>query len=402
MIFQLPPVTFAVTVKPFDGGGGDDSWFTAANWDNDAAPSTTGATVNLADVAGTTNVLFDADGYNNPSSVTVSAISGDEGLSLTSGLLLVDGNSTLGGTITLNGGRLGPALGDTLTLTLRAEAEPGVELWMPEFGQALDRFRILDFAPGESVDADGRSHAVQRYSLEPSRSGTLHIPALAGEFVDRRPGRPRAPDGEDAFEILTERLEVEVAGLAPQDAAAALRPMPGELTSIRVGRRSLWLAFTLGLVLSVAAAAGAWAWRARRGVARRASAWEIAHAELDALVREGLPGDDRDAVSEFFVHLSGIVRRYLEARFELRSPELTTEEFLEVASRSPDLDDGLRGVLTEFLRRADRVKFARFLPARDEVSASVEAARRVLEQTRESLPSTDAPAHDLFLEGSRG
>ena len=33
------------------------------------------------------------------------------------GRLLVDSNSTLSGTVTLNGGRLGPKVGDTLTLT---------------------------------------------------------------------------------------------------------------------------------------------------------------------------------------------------------------------------------------------------------------------------------------------
>ena len=101
----------------FDGDGTDDSWFTAANWDNNVAPETSGSTIDIPNIASTTNVLFDGGAGSNANSVTVSAISGSEGLSLTGGQLLIDSNSTLSGTISINGGQLGPNSGDTLTLT---------------------------------------------------------------------------------------------------------------------------------------------------------------------------------------------------------------------------------------------------------------------------------------------
>ena len=104
------------TQYTFDGGGSDDSWFTAANWDNDVAPTTNGAAVDLFDVAGTASIIFDGGDGGNANSVTVGTISGSEGLSLTGGKLLVDSNSTLGGSITVDGGQLGPKSGDTLTL----------------------------------------------------------------------------------------------------------------------------------------------------------------------------------------------------------------------------------------------------------------------------------------------
>ncbi len=85
----------------------------------------------------------------------------------------------------------------------------------------------------------------------------------------------------------------------------------------------------------------------------------------------------------FYVALSGIVRRYLEGRFDLRSPELTTEEFFVVASESPDLSQELRSLLHELLSRADLVKFAGHRPGSSEVDDSLAAAGRVLEETRE-------------------
>jgi hypothetical protein len=55
-----------------------------------------------------------------------------------------------------------------------------------------------------------------------------------------------------------------------------------------------------------------------------------------------------------------------------------------VASASPDLTEAHQGFLREFLRRADMVKFARFVPDADEIRAGLEAAGQFLDQTREA------------------
>ena len=81
-----------------------------------------------------------------------------------------------------------PVIGDAVHLEIEALAEDGVELLMPEFGEALDRFLILDFVPSEGIAPDGRHRALQRYTLQPPRSGPQSIPPLLIEFVDRRPG----------------------------------------------------------------------------------------------------------------------------------------------------------------------------------------------------------------------
>ena len=52
------------------------------------------------------------------------------------------------------------------------------------------------------------------------------------------------------------------------------------------------------------------------------------------------------------------MRRYLEDRFELRAPELTTEEFLDVAGSANRLSHDHQSLLRDFLRQADLVKFA--------------------------------------------
>jgi hypothetical protein len=279
-----------------------------------------------------------------------------------------------------------PVIGDLVQLELEAVAEPDVELLMPEFGDVLGRFSIVEFVPSEGLDDQGRTVATQRYTLQPRRSGAQSIPPLRIEFVDHRPGHPPAPDGEDAHELLTERLEFQVKGVLAEDAPLELRPHLASLGPLEAPPAPRW-PWVVAAVVAAAAAAPFAAkafldWRARR---RRRSAYDVARAELDALLAKPRPGDPA-SMDAFFVALSGIVRRYVEDRFALRSPELTTEEFLEALADSPELLRSHRQLLQGFLRRADLVKFAHALPAPADVEDSIASARSFLERTREEPP----------------
>lgn len=281
-----------------------------------------------------------------------------------------------------------PRIGDVLVLELEARAEPGVELLLPEFGEALDRFAILGFASREDLDDEGRTRAFQRYELEAPLSGAHAIPPLLVEFVDRRPDARPAPDGADAYEIESERLEFEVASVLPTGATPELRPPPPPFEQRGPPLLPTWgWAVLAAVVLATGTPLGVRAWRMWSGRGRQRSAYEIARAELDALLAQPRPG--ADGIDAFYVELSGIVRRYLERRFDLRSPELTTEEFFEVARRSPDLKAELRALLHAFLSRADLVKFAGHRPVPEEVEESLEAAARVLKETRASGPDSE-------------
>lgn len=291
-----------------------------------------------------------------------------------------------------------PVIGDSVHLEVEALAEDGVELLMPEFGEALDRFLILDFAPSEGIVPDGRHRATQRYTLQPPRSGPQSIPPLLIEFVDRRPGSKPAPAGADAYEILTERMDFEVESVLPEGALNELNAMPGQLAPL--GFRSKWPFIAAAVVLAALLLAGPFlfrAWQRREAVRRRKSAYQIATVELRSLLESG-DHPIGEKIGKFYVELTRIIRGYLEDRFNLRSPELTTEEFLIVASRSPDLSAELRSLLSHFLGRADLVKFAGLEPGQSEIDESVEAARRFLEETRVSVASAEQPLGEGYSQ----
>ena len=277
-----------------------------------------------------------------------------------------------------------PVIGDTLTLTIEVQAEKGVELLMPEFGEALETFSIVDFVPRETIDDEGRTIATQKYRLQPPMSGSHAIPPILVEFVDRRTGQRAAPDGLDAYELLTDRIEFEVASVVPKDADAELKPPLGKLPPLEPPPTARWpWAVGVLLVLAVLSPFAIRAFLSWRRRARRRSAYEIARSRLDRLLAAPT---DRANIGEFYVELSSIVRNYLEDRFELRAPELTTEEFLDSVQQAPVLSAAHQTLLRQFLRQADLVKFAGVKPMEEDIQSSIDAARRFLEETRENAP----------------
>ena len=277
-----------------------------------------------------------------------------------------------------------PRLGDRLVLTLVVTAKDGVTVEMPAFGDALGRFAIVDFTPREEVVDDG-VRLSQRYTLQAPMSGRQRIPRLRVEFLDERDPdavvRPR--------ELLTDELAFDVASVLPEgqslDELRPLRAALAELEGPWLQRHWPWIA--VGTVaLGVLAAGVAW-WRRRAEERARLTAFDRALARLDRLERQGLPSEA--AADAWYVELSDIVRRYIEERFALRAPELTTEEFLAEAGRSADLSVAHRDLLSDFLATCDRVKFARYSPGDDESREALAVARRFLDETR--IPSAEGP-----------
>ena len=265
-----------------------------------------------------------------------------------------------------------PRLGDPLKLTLTVEAKPGVRIEMPDFGEALGRFSILDFTPRLTTGADGGAMARQDYTLRGPASGRQRIPGLRIEYIDERAG-DAAPR-----ELITDELAFNIESVLPEGAVVdTLRPARGPLAELPGDWWSRWwLWLTLGAAVVAGIALGATIWRRRAARRVRATAFERALQRLQALERRGLPATE--TVDAWYVELSDIVRRYIEDRHAVRAPELTTEEFLLEARRSVAFSAAHRDLLSAFLSRCDRVKFARYSPEEGESRSALEVARRFL------------------------
>ncbi|MCS6913698.1 MAG: hypothetical protein RMK29_17245 [Myxococcales bacterium] len=274
-------------------------------------------------------------------------------------------------------------IGDPLRLDLVVEAEAGVVVEMPPFGEALGRFLITSFTPRQEQLPDGKTRHVQSYLLEAPMSGRQRIPPLRIGFSDRRSGSSGSPDGSGGdHELLTEEIAVEIASALPEgEVAAELRGLREALPETP-GVRVRWYHVTGGTL--VVLLLGGWRLRQylRQRAARRAraAAHEIALERLLRLERRGFPGAaEADA---WYVELSDAVRRYIEDRYGVRAPELTTEEFLREAQHLPGMAASHREQLAVFLGTCDRVKFAAYHPAPEESRVALEQARTFVCETR--------------------
>lgn len=111
-------------------------------------------------------------------------------------------------------------------------------------------------------------------------------------------------------------------------------------------------------------------------------AHETALEELEAI--KGLLGRGGD-IKECYAMVSDCIRYYIERRFQLNAPDMTTEEFLESLKNSHVLSVDHKRLLREFMTACDLVKFAKYVPSHEEVEAIFVTAKNFVEETKQKV-----------------
>jgi hypothetical protein len=261
-------------------------------------------------------------------------------------------------------------LSDELRLSLTIEYEAGVEIEKLPFGDAVGDFLVRDFRESLPDVQDDRETIRQTYTLEPTRTGPVQIAPIAVAFHDKR------PHGDGArHQLETEAITIEVLSMVDSN-APSLTGLKGFDDPIALPPQHSGYAWWLGGVLAAAAVIAGW-WFVRR--ARRPSILvelsprEQAQRELDRLWQSEVARRD---VKQFYVALTGIVRRYIERSTGIQAAEQTTEEFLREAGRNTQFARDERQRLKDFLESADLVKFAAHHPLPEDVEEAYRRAQR--------------------------
>jgi len=228
----------------------------------------------------------------------------------------------------------------------------------------------------------GPSGLVWRRSflIEPATSGPLEIPAMVVRY-----GRRSAVQTQPAMhgELVSEPLRLEVKSVLtqtdrpdrPRDITATLSPPTPPLPA---WQKCLIAAAALGLLGGLYAAY----WTARRRARRPPPPVLPEIWALRALAE--LAGDEwlkRQRVAEFYYRLTEIVRSYIERKFGLAAPEMTTEEFLSVLARDRRALPYDAERLRAFLEACDIVKYAALCPSREDAERALATARAFVHAT---------------------
>ena len=261
--------------------------------------------------------------------------------------------------------QIDPAQSVFLRVTLRTPSDRTAT--PPDLRDRVLGFSLAeDFAEEPRRETDGSTVQVVNWRLLPEPCADVY---KIRPFVVKASPKllsSRAEEGQYSFVAGPVKFEPPAArepvtGGMECDPKKDLPPLSWKL----VGWITLALAVAAGVVAGIVAAVR---YLARRVREHRMSPIERAWAELDRLLKKGLPG--RGRYTDFYVELTMVVRRYIQRKYGISAPHMTTEEFLRTAKPSDEL--------RQFLESADLVKFAGVEATPDMADAATDSARDYL------------------------
>ena len=264
--------------------------------------------------------------------------------------------------------------GRSVFLRLELTAAAGRTATLPDLRDRVVGFSLAeDFAEEPVRKADGSTVQVANWRLVPEPCAKAY--RIRPFVVTASPKLLSAQSDDGKFSFVAGPIAFEppavrepVTGGIETDPKKDLPPLSWKLAGL--------LALALAaLVAAVALVVFLVRLAVRKVREHRMSPIERAWVELDRLLQKGLPG--RGRYKDFYVELTMVVRRYVQRKYGVKAPHLTTEEFLR-DSRIIELSNNRIGELKAFLESADMVKFAGVQATPEMADAATESARGYL------------------------
>jgi hypothetical protein len=269
------------------------------------------------------------------------------------------------------------AIGDKIRYTITIEKSKDIEIEPFVFGENLGNFAIKDFGSKRSVFFN-KEKISQWYILDTYITGKATIPKAVIKYKIKKE--------KDWSQLETKEIAVEVKSLLDQAGPNTLiRDVKGPVRLPLLINK--YLVLVILFLLTVLGFLTGYFLRKNKEeqIIPKKPAHEIAYEQLEALkIRNYIA---LNKIKEYYTEISDIIRHYLENRFKLKAPEMTTEEFLILARDSSELISEHKNLLREFLLCCDLVKFAKYAPSADEVNSIFDSAKRFIDQTKENEPA---------------
>lgn len=295
-------------------------------------------------------------------------------------------------------------LGDTARLSLDIEADRHVTLLGHSLDSALAEgdhkfeYRVHPFSTQEAKPtSDGRLQWTYTYDLEFFLAGDFELPAVEVSYLASKESDDGPGDTIDNTErvLATEPLSVSVRLPAGTTLTEAQMREVHRLDPVELSTPWAFPWWLTGFAILVVLAT-AW-FLVRRRQRRQAPEVVVIPAHVWAKQRMAeLAAEDLVAHAryrEFYYRISDIIRGYVERRFALSAPEMTTDEFLLTAATDPRLYGSITAELGRFLTACDMVKYARHQPAESEATGVFRAAGEFVQATQQRAMDSDQPGN---------
>lgn len=269
-------------------------------------------------------------------------------------------------------------IGDQTGFSVRAELPAGSTAALSTVGDTLaGKIVILSRSPRDtSSSADGMMTIIDRYLVTAFDSGTYTIPPFYAEVVS----------GDSLLRFYSDysRLKVLRADATPPDTTDVIFDIiPPRNAPVTFAEILPWLVIAIIAALVLYLLARFLPRNPLRRFVRPLAPEEPAHVialrELQSLRQEELW--QKGEIKEFYSRLSDILRRYIDKRYGISSPELTTDETVRMLQKAAVTTPGQMALVKELLSLSDMVKFAKYVPQGEMNERYHDDAIRFVEET---------------------
>ncbi len=268
-------------------------------------------------------------------------------------------------------------IGDRILYTLTVKSDSAVNVEPLALGSNLGAFEVKDYKIHDPEKAkDGKIISKSEYVITTFTTGEYVIPPITIDYTDPN-GEKKQIESEPLFILVksvgvTESDKEDIRGLKP----------PIEI------KGGYWGYLLILPILVLVAASGFLYYRQRaKAVALPAipeelkkPAWEVALLELENLKNSELL--EKRQFKEYYIILSDTIRKYLERRYQITALDRTTQEVkaeLKRAKVEGEMIDSAYG----FLHSCDLVKFAKYIPSKEEIENHRNEALTIINITKQ-------------------
>jgi len=272
-------------------------------------------------------------------------------------------------------------IGDQIGFSVSATIPSGIDATLSIRTDTLTgKIVILGRSDRDSIIApDGKLTVTDRYLITGFDSGTYSIPPFYAEY--------NSGDSLRRYYSDYSFLRVDRPDITPQDTTDVIFDIiPPRTAPVTFSEIVPWLVIVVISLAVIYLLARFLPRNPLRRFVRPPAPAEPAHVialrELYRLRDEELW--QKGEVKEFYSRLSDILRRYIDNRYGIMSPELTTDETVRMLQKAAVTTHDQMSLIKELLSLSDMVKFAKYVPHNEIHEKSHNDGIRFVELTRKS------------------
>lgn len=270
-------------------------------------------------------------------------------------------------------------IGDRFLFTIEVERDLMQEVYFPDFKQSVEHYEMIEDRPVDTLSREGRRLKLRKSYLMAAFQEGIHKVLPEVMYLDKN--IIDTLRGEDTLRLMVTTFQIDSTSHTIFDIK------PQRTLKFKFGEISGYVTWTIIAIIIVVLLFLI----AKRILAHYGKSFsdifkpapplpphEIALRDLKKLHSERLWQEDKHKL--YYSGLTDILRAYIAGQFGVGALEMTSDEIIE-AMRGVEIPQKQKMDLTELLRDADLVKFAKAMPEAEANEAAYTMALNFVEQT---------------------